>query len=176
MTKNSKAVFFLHDDLIKLCTSFVWGYGGVSAKELSNDIEFYIRWTDRVPPIFLNCAVLETNLWIEVPNPMRRGHPYYPRNRLLLRPKTVWSDSMLKLGTRLCRERIRDCKTYKRCAIRWIQNCMAGLELWYFEEVDRKLFQRIKVHHFRSRSNFRFVRECLEQLSFLRRASVSLSV
>ena len=114
MTKNNTPMFFLPDDLIRLCTSFVWDSGGVSARDLRRDIRFYEKWHQRIPPIFLNCAVLETDLWMEVPNPLRVGYPYWPRRRLLLRPKTVWSDAMFTLGMRLCRERIREVKTYKR--------------------------------------------------------------
>ena len=173
MTKNNTPMFFLPDDLIRLCTSFVWDSGGVSARDLRRDIRFYERWHQRIPPIFLNLAVLETDLWMEVPNPLRVGYPYWPRRRLLLRPKTVWSDAMFTLGMRLCRERIREVKTYKRCALRWIQNCISSLHIGFFDEVDQKLFTRISERHFRPRSNLRFVRECLVQLSSLRHASVS---
>ena len=173
MTKNDTTVFFLHDDLIKLCTSFLWPYGGISATELKRDIDFYTLWHETVPPIFLNSSVMETDLWIEVPNPMREGYPFYPRRHVMLRPKTVWSDAMMKLGLRLCRERIRECRTYKRCALRWIRNCTSSLELWYFNEVNAKLFRRLKLQHFRPRTNQRFLEECFQQLAFLRPFSAS---
>ena len=172
MSKFDTPMFFLPDDLIRLCTTFLWDSGGITASELRRDIVFYEKWHRKVPQIFLNCSVLETDLWMHVPNPMRKGYPYWPRKRLLLRPKTVWSDAMFTLGSRLCRERIREVRTYKRCALRWIQNCISSLHLECFDEVEEKLFHRIKEQHFRRRSNLRFVRECLQQLSFLRHASV----
>ena len=173
MTNNDTTMFFLHNDLIKLCTSFVWGNAGIDARELQRDIEFYELWHQKVPPIFLQCAMLETDLWQDVPNPMRAGYPYWPRRRLLIRPKTVWNDAMVTFGMKLCRERIREVRTYKRCALRWISNCITSLELGFFDEVEKKLFQRIKLQHFQRRSNFRFLEECLQQLSSLRLASVS---
>ena len=158
--------FFLPDDLIRVVTSFLWKTAQLSADELSEDLEFYCLWQKTVPPIFLKCSILDIRDWYQVANPMRDGHPYWPRKLLDLTPKNVWGEPLFVFGTMICREKIREVRTYKRCALRWIRNCTDNIDIWYWYDLQVKLLNKIKLSHFRHRSHRGFLEEALEQLSY----------
>ena len=168
MAKYAQTRFFLPDDIVQILTSFLWKNANLSASELAWDLDFYCLWRKTVPPIFLKCAILDTCQWSQVANPMRDGHPYWPRKLLDIRPKTVWGDPLFSFGTMLCRERIREVRTYKRCALRWIKNCIENIDIWYWFDLQVKLLNKLKAEHFRPRAHPGFVAEALQQLSFYR--------
>jgi hypothetical protein len=166
MYKFIQTRFFLPDDLVQLVTSFLWKSAKLSADELSEDLSFYCLWRKAVPPIFLKCAILDTSQWFHVANPMRDGHPYWPRKLLDITPKNVWGEPLFAFGTMICRERIREVRTYKRCALRWIRNCTDNINIWYWYDLQMKLLNKIKIEHFRHRAHRGFLEEALQQLSF----------
>ena len=84
LCKKRKTVFTLPDDLITEIASFLWTDCTIHANELSADIDFYITWRTLVPPIFIKCAVADKLHCYDVANPMRAGHPYWPRQLLEL--------------------------------------------------------------------------------------------
>jgi hypothetical protein len=173
MYKFPRTLFFLPDDIVQVITSFLWQTGNLSAHELGEDLDFYILWRKTVPPIFFKCAILDTTQWSHVANPMRDGHPYWPRKRLDLTPKQVWGEPLFAFGTMICRERIREVRTYKRCALRWIRNCTDNINIWYWYDLQVKLLNKIKLKHFHHRAHIGFLREALQQLSFYKLAFAS---
>ena len=158
-------MFFLHDDMIQLILNFVWGDDYVKPRELESDLLFYITWRKNVPPLFFSASLLDRHLWLHVPSPMRRYTAYYPSKNLQLHPTNVWSETLVILGTMLCRENIRNCKTYKRCALRWINECTSCLSLEYWEILKTKLLIKLRSQHFRSRAHQPFVLACLQEIS-----------
>ena len=165
MDKFCTTRFFLPSDLIQVITSFLWKEVRLSAEEMAADIDFYILWRKVVPPIFLKCAVLDTSQLFYVANPMRGGHPYWPRKVLELTPNNVWGGSLYAFGAMICRERIREVKTYKRCCLRWIRNCTDNIEIWYWYDLQQKLLSKITIDHFRPQGHRGFLREALQQVS-----------
>ena len=172
MYKYRRTLFFLPDDLVQVITSFLWQNANLRADELANDLDFYMLWRKTVPPIFLKCAILDLSQWFHVANPMRDGHPYWPRKLLDLTPKNVLGEPLFAFGTMICRERIREVRTYKRCALRWIRNCTDNIDIWYWYDLRVKLLNKIKLEHFHYRAHRGFLREALQQLSFYKLAFV----
>ena len=173
MYKFHSTMFFLPQDLVQVITSFLWQNANLGANELAEDLDFYILWRKTVPPIFLKCAILDTNQWFHVANPMRSGHPYWPRKLLDLTPNNVWGEPLFAFGTMICRERIREVRTYKRCALRWIRNCTDNINIWFWYELQTKLLNKIKLEHFHQRAHRGFLQEALQQLSFYNPAFAS---
>jgi hypothetical protein len=166
MYKFRRTRFCLPDDIVSLLCTFLWRNAKLRADELSADVDFYCLWRKTVPPIFLKCAVLDIHQWFHVANPMREGHPYWPRKLLNLEPKNVWGDTLFAFGSMICRERIRDVRTYKRCALRWIRACTDNIDIWYWWDLKQKLLCKIKPEHFHPRAHQAFLQEALSQLSF----------
>ena len=135
------------------------------AHELARDIDFYMDWRNFVPPIFIKCSLTDTLHCYDVANPMRAGHPFWPRKLLHLTPESVWSKNMYLFGSFICRENIREVKTYKRCCMRWIRNCCENLELWYYFDLNQKLFSKITIQHFHARAHYPFLRTALAQIA-----------
>ena len=154
--------FFLHDDLITELISFLYE---MTAQELREDLQFYLEWRNHVPSMFLSCQLLDTQFWYHRANPMCRYHPFHPRKFLNMRPEEVWAPTMIALGNMICKERIRGAKTYKKCALRWIFDCVENVEIWYWWHVKQLLFSRLSAEHFVERAPSRFVREALEQIA-----------
>ena len=165
-----KPRFFLPDDLIRRALEFLWPNASLTAAEFAEDIRFYAQWQAIVPAIFLECAVFDTTKCYYVPSPLRKDHPYWPRKVLVLKPRNVWSDALRAFGMMICRERIREIKTYRRCALRWIANCEQNVDLWYWFDLHQKLLNRLTIQHFRPRSHQGFVQEAFRQLSLCKRA------
>ena len=115
MYKFAQTRFFLPDDLVQLVTSFLWKSAKLSADELSEDLDFYCLWRKTVPPIFLKCAILDTCQWFHVANPMRDGHPYWPRKLLDLTPKNVWGAALCFRDHDLPRENSRGAYVQTMC-------------------------------------------------------------
>ena len=174
MRHNEQDVYFLHDDLLQLVLSYVHN---VHVLEFKDDIKFYLKWQKSVPKIFLNCSLFETRLLYHVANPMIKSHPYYPRKYLRMRPCDIWGNStLLSFGSMLCRFSIRDAKTYKRCALRWIYDCIENREIHYYETLYLKLLCKLKLIHFQDRVPGFFVIECLRQISACSACSLALNV
>jgi hypothetical protein len=150
--------FSLPDDLITVAISFLFP---ITASELRQDLTFYIKWS-RVPSMFLNCQLRETRYRYFVCNPMQMYVPFYPRRYLDMRPNEVWGPTLPALGALLCKEALRDAKTYKQCALRWIWDCISNLEIYYWDVLRIKLFKRISPVHFQYRPGCAyFVEEAL---------------
>ena len=158
--------FYLPDDLVQAVASFLWKHAKLRADEMAEDIDFYISWRRAVPPIFITCAILDTSQCFYVANPMRDGHPYWPRKLLDLTPKNVWGGNLYAFGAMICKERIRGVQTYKRCCLRWIQTCTDNIEIWYWFDLQQKLLSKIKIEHFRPQGHRGFLQEALQQVSF----------
>lgn len=156
--------FYLHDDLINTVLTFLYQDGELNAQELHEDLEFYIKWSNAVPSMFLSCQLLETRYWVHLANPMCKFYPYHPRKFFCMRPEEVWGPTLLALGHMISREAIRSAKTYKRCAIRWILDCVENVDLFYWYELKQKLFNRIHCFHFHRGAPSSFVREALSQI------------
>ena len=171
LCKKRKTMFTLPDDLITEIASFLWTDCTIHANELSADIDFYITWRTLVPPIFIKCAVTDKLHCYDVANPMRAGHPYWPRQLLELTPHTVWSRNLYLLGSFICREKIRGVKTYKRCCMRWIRYCCENIDLWYYFDLNQKVLSKITLDHFHARAHYPFLRQALAQISSYKFAS-----
>ena len=166
----NNSCFYLHDDLVNVVLGFLWK---VTAQELRDDFRFYATWHKTVPPIFLSGSVLYKDFWYEVANPLSRHNPYVPRKYITLRPNDIWNFNLIALGTMICRERIREIKTYKRCAQRWIMDCVAGSKPEYYQILHKKLFTRLKISHFQSRAPTCFLAEVFSQLALYTPSSAS---
>ena len=163
MSNNVQTRFFLPDVLVTEMLKFVWG---ITACELRSDLDFYIQWRKHVPPMFLEPSTLETRFWYNVANPLCRYHPYHPRKYLSLRPSDIWSASLPALGSMLCREKVRMVKTYKRCIMRWISDCITNRHIFFWFVLIDKVFKRINFEHFRVQVPSSFVQESLREIAF----------
>jgi hypothetical protein len=166
MSKFIPTRFFLPDDIVQVIAGFLWAHVHLRASEMAEDIDFYLMWRKAVPPIFMTCAILDTSQLCYVANPMRDCHPYWPRKLLDLTPKNVWGGSLYAFGAMICKERIREVRTYKRCCLRWIRDCTENLEIWYWFDLQQKLLSKIRIEHFRQRGHRGFLQEALQQVAF----------
>ena len=71
----------------------------------------------------------------------------------------------MALGTMLSPAGLRNIKTYKRCAFRWIIDCIDNREIHYYIVLKRKLLDRLTISQFRVRSQLQFVQEALRQVA-----------
>ena len=165
----SKLCFYMHDDLTTLVLSFLWN---LTACELRQDLKFYIQWHKVVPPIFLAGSLLREDFWYEVANPLCEHNPYTPRKILSMRPNDIWGFNLVALGSMICRSRVRETRTYKRCAMRWINDCVCSNDLHYYRELHEKLLSRLKIYHFQSRAPLPFLQAVFSQLEIYTPASV----
>jgi len=157
------------EDLVSLTLTFLYQ---ITAQELRSDLDFYIEWRRTVPPVFLSCSLFESRLLHHVGNPMREHFPYYPRKFLVMRPCDIWSPSLMTLGTMLSPAGLRAVKTYRRCAFRWILDCIDNREVHYYNVLRRKLLDRLTISQFRPRAHLLFVEETLRQVAVYTPASV----
>ena len=155
-------LFSLPVDLVRLILSFELQ---ITPKELSDDIDFYIDWHNTVPPIFLSPRLLETRYLFYVASPMLPHHPYTPRRHLSMRPADVWAQTLTALGQMICRERIRELRTYKKCILRWIYDCIENRNPEYYRILHTKVLSKVALQHFRPSAHFVFLREALRQIS-----------
>lgn len=172
MTNFDKVVFCAPSCVVEIIVSFIWEQR-ITASELASDLQFYESWRRTVPPIFLECAVPDVYHCYEIANPMRNGHPFWPRKFLDLTPTHIWAKTMYILGSWICKEKIRDVNTYKRCCLRWINDCCQNVELWYYYDLQQKLLNKITLDHFQYRAHRGFLSEALRQISSYRLSFVS---
>ena len=156
-------MFELHNDLVSLVLSFLWN---VTAKELEEDINYYIEWRQNVPPIFLKACVYDEKRWHEVPSPFVWPNAYTPRKHTLLLPKEIWSPYLMTVGNFLHRESVRELRTYKGIILRWIDDCTSTRKLFYYYTLRDRFLTRLKPSHFLARAPRSFVAEVLRQVSF----------
>ena len=164
-TRYDKPMFFLPTDLTQIVIDYVWSCKQLSVRELRHDLIFYIQWRQKIPGIFLSTSILDRHTWMQIPNPMIENLPYYPSKFLSLHATNVWSENLFLLGTMLCKEKIRECRTYKRCAMRWIDECVSFVSFEGWNILYEKLLSKLQLKHFRSRAHFPFVLECLHAIS-----------
>ena len=153
--------FVLNNDTLNIVLSFAWH--NVTAKELASDLHVYGKWHEIVPPRFLNAAVsCRGRAYDQVANPFRRGYPYIPRARLALYPEQVWNENLIVLACSLCRERVRSIHTYKRCAQRWVDDCVWNMDPEYFTILHKKLLHKLTPDLFQPHCDPELVRFLLE--------------
>ena len=155
-------LFSLPHDLVRLVLSFELD---ISPKELSDDIDFFIKWHDTVPPIFLSPRLLDTRYLFYVANPMHVHHPYTPRRHLSMRPADVWAQTLTALAQMVCRERVRELRTYKKCILRWVYDCIENRNVEYYKILHSKVLGKLSLQHFRPSAHFAFLEEALRQIA-----------
>ena len=155
-------MFFLHNDLIRVVLSFEHD---ITPLELERDLQFYMMWQKTVPSIFLQASCMDERYFSGVSNPMIRFNPYYPRKYLRLEPVDIWAHTLPAFINMLCKEMVRDTKTYKGCIARWTYDCVCNRQLYYWNKLMRKGLSKLKKLHFRSSAPPLFVEEALRQIS-----------
>ena len=155
-------VFYLPTDLLNIVLSFDLL---CSVAELAEDLNFYISWQRTVPAMFLTASLLDTRYWYNVANPMLRYHPFTPRRYLRMRPCDIWSQTLPALTNMICRERVREIRTYKACVQRWVTDCVENRHLFYYRTLVKKVLGKITQRHFRPNHPGFFVEEALRQVA-----------
>ena len=123
-------LFFLPPDLVNLILTFELQ---ISPLELSEDIDFFVTWHNTVPSLFLSPRLLDTRYLFFVASPMLVNHAYTPRRHLAMRPADIWSQTLPAFGQMICRERIRELRSYKKCILRWIYDCIENRDVAYYK-------------------------------------------
>ena len=150
----------LPSDLSNLVVSFLYD---ITYQELAIDLEYYIMWHS-VPSLFLKASMLDWRTFCFVPSPMHRNVPYIPRAYLRMRPSDIWSNSLIALSSRICKEKIRALKTYKGCIMRWVFDTTSMRHHCWYRQLHERVLKKLTVDHFRARDDF-FVLEALAQIS-----------
>ena len=156
------SVFFLPYDLTNIVLDYVYD---ITPYELEEDLDFFIKWGQNVPPMFLSATLFNTRYFFNVANPMLRYHPFTPRKFLRMRPCDIWSSALPVLVRGLCKEKIREIRTYRGCAIRWCADCIQNRQLAYYRILEAKILLKLKNHHFRRGVHPCFVSHALEQIA-----------
>ena len=115
--------------------------------------------------IFLSPRLLDTRYLFYVANPMLPNHPYTPRRHLSMRPADVWAQTLTAFAQMLCRERIRELRTYKKCVLRWVYDCIENRSVQYYRILHAKVLWKLSPQHFRPSAHFAFLLEALRQIS-----------
>ena len=158
----------LPKDLMDLTISFVYD---ITAQELFEDLEYFIRWQKHVPPMFLSCTLLDQRYLFSVANPMRPFHPYTPRKYLSMQPSDIWASTLPALVNMINAERVREIKTYKGCIRRWTHDCITSRKLEFYLLLCKKALVKLSDRHFRRSFPVFFVQEALRQCRALSSAS-----
>ena len=154
-------LFCLPHDLVNLVLTFELQ---ISPLELSEDIDYFVTWHNTVPSLFLSPRLLDTRYLFFVPSPMLVNHPYTPRRHLAMRPADIWSQTLPAFGQMICRERIREVRSYKKCILRWIYDCVENRDVGYYTILYSKILRKLSPLHFRPSAHWVFVREALRQI------------
>ena len=155
-------MFRVNNDLLNIILSYDYR---IPPEEFIADLEFYTRW-QRVPPLFLSASLIDTRILFHVANPCRKHHPFTPRRHLKMRPCDIWAATLPALVHMVCRERLRELKTYKKCCLNWTYDCVENHKLWYYEKLESRLLTRLQLDHFRPSAQRAFVIEALRQIAF----------
>ena len=141
------ARFVLDKDTLDLVLGFAWD--GMDSKQLTEDLAMFADWHRIVPPEFLHAEItVNGECFNKVANPFRRGYPFTPLRLLSITPSSVWNHNLWILGAGLCKERVRFIRTYKKCAQRWIAECICNLHPQYYVILYKKLLHKLTVDLF----------------------------
>lgn len=129
----------------------------------------YIKWDvdqcatiqECVPPAFFLATCFRRDQWGSVNSPYRRGNDYIPRTFLEMSP--CWNDVPLALVCMICKDRVRELKTYKAIFLRRVSMLRAN-DLRAWNDLYDGL-KRLRLCHFQRCSNQSFLREVLLELS-----------
>jgi hypothetical protein len=146
-------------DISNLVVSFLYD---ISYQELMIDLNYYIMWHS-VPSIFLKASFLDIRTFCFVPSPMHKNVPYFPRKYIRMRPYDIWSNGLLLLTNKICKERIRELKTYKGCVLRWAFDATSTRHIAWYNQMHERVLKKLTLEHFRH-PDF-FVTEALMQIS-----------
>jgi hypothetical protein len=149
----------LPSDISNLVVSFLYDN---TYHELATDLNYYIMWHS-VPSMFLKASLLDLRTFCFVPSPMHKNVPYVPRSYLRMRPSDIWSNSLIVLSNRICKEKIRALKTYKGCVMRWVFDTTSTRHFCWYKQLYERVLKKLTVDHFRH-PDF-FVVEALMQIS-----------
>ena len=149
----------LPNDLSNLVVSFLYN---INYQELAIDLEYYTMWHS-VPNIFLKASILDLRTFCFVPSPLHKNVPYVPRAYLRMRPSDIWSNSLIVLSSKICKEKIRALKTYKGCVLRWVFDTTSTRHHCWYKQLHERVLKKLTVDHFRA-PDF-FVLEALAQIS-----------
>lgn len=155
-------VFCLPTDLLNIVLNFDLR---CTADELAEDITFYTEWQNCVPPMFLSVCLLDTRFYFNVANPMIKFYPFIARRYLRMRPCDIWSQTLPALANMICKERIREMRTYKACVQRWVSDCVNNRKLFYYKTLVKKALGKLTQDHFRPNHPGFFVLEALQQVA-----------
>jgi hypothetical protein len=147
----------LPSDVSNLVVSFLYD---ISYQELAIDLNYYIMWHS-VPSMFMK-ASLDLRTFCFVPSPMHKNVPYVPRSYLRMRPSDIWSDGLITFSSRICKEKIRELKTYKGCILRWVFDATSTRHIAWYQQMHERVLKKLTVDHFRH-PDF-FVLEALMQI------------
>ena len=140
----------LLDDLLQIVLDYAWG--GINTIEFYGDIAHYTKWHQTVPRSVLNVSVMYKNRpFHRIASPYIAEHAFVPRSHLALLPFHIWNTTLESLVNMLCKERIRAIRTYKKCAMRWVHDCVWNLQPEYYRILHEKLLCKLKEEHFRPR-------------------------
>ena len=133
--------------MLDIVLGYLWV--GLRSKVFIEDLRVYEQWHEIVPARFLSAQITYNGRWYhKVASPFRRYHPYVPRQNLLIAPDDIWNENLLILAALLCKERVRTIRTYKRCALRWVEDCIWNTHPEYYTILQEKLLNRITVDLF----------------------------
>ena len=140
-------LFRINNDILDIVLGYLWE--GLRSKAFIEDLRVYKQWHDIVPARFLSAQIIYNGSWYhKVASPFRQYHPYVPRQNLLIAPVDIWNENLIILAASLCKERIRSIRTYKRCAIRWVEDCVWNAHPQYYKILYKKLLSRLTVDLF----------------------------
>ena len=153
--------FALNTDTLDIVLGYLWD--GLRTKEFREDLRVYKQWHDIVPARFLSAEISYGGLWChKVASPFRQHHPYVPRRKFMISPNDIWNENLLIMVAALCKERIRSIRTYKRCAIRWVEDCIWNVHPEYYVILQEKLLNRITVDLFQDHVDRKLVHFLLD--------------
>ena len=164
MRQTNTGDIIIPRDIMDLIVSFVYR---IPARELFADVEYFLKWQQNVPPMFLSATLLDNRFYYRVANPMRRFHPYTPRRFLHMKASEIWGSTLPALVNMLCAERVREIRTYKGCIRRWTIDCTSSRSLAPYIALRKKALTKLTQEHFRRSFPRFFVREALRQIRAL---------
>jgi hypothetical protein len=149
----------LPECLQDLVTMFAFG---ANYKIIKYDIERCQIIQDCIPPSFLVAVVFYKYRWGYVNSPFRAGNGYYPS--WLIDYESVWNGVPTAFVCMICKERIRQNKTYKGIIFRRISE-MLGNNFREWNSTYESVFSKLNDSHFRVNSQRSFREEILYELS-----------
>ena len=149
----------LPSDISNLVVSFLFD---ISYQEMTTDINYYIMWHS-IPSLFLKASLLDLRTFCFVPSPMHRNVPYVPRGYLRMRPCDIWSPNLLLFCNGICKEKVRELKTYKGCILRWAFDTVSTRHIAWYQQFYKRVLKKLTIDHLRHPDFFAV--EALMQIS-----------